>query len=93
MADQTGGFVVINVTGQKDTLKTRLTKLLNIDPHALTAGCAVRTGLDHMTVFVLRQNDTTLTALGMRSFATSLWQSLTTACAQFGHDDLSRASR
>lgn len=77
---QTDGFVVIHVTGPKNLLQELLTKLVNIDRDALAPGCAVRTSLDHMTVFLLRKDEKTLTLLGMRSFASSLWHALTTAC-------------
>lgn len=79
---QTDGFVVIHVTGAENTLQKLLTKLVNIHRDALAPGCAVRTNLDHMTVFLLRKDDKTLTLLGMRSFANSLWHALTTACAK-----------
>lgn len=82
---QTDGFVILHLSGPPHALEALLSKLINLDPKALRPGCAVRTGLSHMTVFVLRQDEKRLALLGMRSFANSLWHRLEMACLQYVH--------
>lgn len=79
VTEQTDGWVAIDVTCERgDMIDTLLTKLVNLDVAALGPGAAARTGLHHMTVFLVRQGDAHLTVLGMRTLADSLWHALAT---------------
>ena len=59
-----------------------MAKLVNLDPRRYGPGTATRTGLEHMSVFVIRPAPGRLTVLGMRSAAGSLWHALETAVAR-----------
>ena len=82
VTDQTDGYVCFDLHGPQDVLINVLNKLINIDPKRLTPGTVVRTGLEHMTVFVIRRSDDHLSVLGMRGFAGSLWHVLSVAASR-----------
>ena len=81
VTEQTDGFTVFEITSQAGAapIEALMEKLVNIDPAALPPGCATRTGLHHMTVFLVRRAEDRLAVIGMRSFALSLWHALSTA--------------
>ncbi|TIQ13528.1 MAG: sarcosine oxidase subunit gamma, partial [Mesorhizobium sp.] len=54
-------------------------KLVNIDLANFGPGGATRTGLEHMSCFVIRRGDVHAAVLGARSSAGSLWHALETA--------------
>ncbi len=78
MTEQTDAFSVVEVTSSKGAapLEALMAKLVNIDPATFTAGRAIRTGLHHMTVFVIRRADDQIAVIGMRSYAAALWHTL-----------------
>ncbi|MBN9888207.1 sarcosine oxidase subunit gamma [Salipiger abyssi] len=81
VTEQTDGFVVFEVVSEAGTapLEALMSKLVNIDPKTLGPGCCTRTGLEHMTVFLVRRSETRLAVIGMRSLAGSLWHALSQA--------------
>ncbi|MFZ0097475.1 MAG: sarcosine oxidase subunit gamma [Gemmobacter sp.] len=84
VTEQTDGFAAFEITastGEARVLSV-LTKLVNLDPRRYGPGTATRTGLEHMSVFVIRPAPGRLTILGMRSAAGSLWHALETAIAR-----------
>jgi heterotetrameric sarcosine oxidase gamma subunit len=84
VTEQTDGWVafeVISSAGAAPILRL-LEKLVNIDPAGFGPGRATRTGLEHMSVFVIRRAGDRLAVLGMRSEAGTLWHALETAAAR-----------
>ncbi|SIO30248.1 sarcosine oxidase subunit gamma [Rhodovulum sp. ES.010] len=81
VTEQTDGWAAVEIAsaGGAEPLLRLIEKLANLDPARLAPGCAVRTGLHRMGVFVLRPSGDRLTLLGMRSAAGTLWQALETA--------------
>lgn len=79
ITEQTDGFVCFDIKASAERLKALLPKLINIDPRRIAPETAMRTGLDHMTVFVVRRSEDALSIFGMRSLALSLWQTLESA--------------
>lgn len=78
VTEQTDGFVAFEITAEtSDQIDRLITKLVNVDPTTFTAGHATRTGLHHMTVFLVRRADTRLAVIGMRTLADALWHALT----------------
>ena len=75
ITEQTDGFVCFEVSsrGMDAPLEALLSKLVNIDPRKLTPSSAFRTGLGHMTVFVVRRSERRIAFIGMRTLAGSLW--------------------
>ena len=81
VTEQTDGFVafeVRSVTGEAPILAL-MGKLVNLDPARFGPGTATRTGLEHMSVFVIRRAADRLAIVGMRSAAGTLWHALETA--------------
>ena len=78
VTEQTDGFVCIYVISKNgpQPLQDLLTKLVNLDPARLSPGCATRTLMEHMSVFLVRHSETRLAILSMRSSAKSLWHAL-----------------
>ena len=84
VTEQTDGWVAYEIAssaGPAPILRL-LEKLVNIDPAGLAPGRATRTGLEHMSVFVIRRAEERLAVLGMRSAAGTLWHALETAAAR-----------
>ena len=83
ITEQTDGWVALDVASSVGPapIAALLERLVNIAPERLGPGCAVRTGLHHMSVFVLRPAGDRMIVLGMRSAAESLWHALETAAA------------
>lgn len=81
VTEQTDGFVAFEIASSAGgaPITALLEKLVNIDSQQLVAGRVVRTGMDHMTVFVIRRSVDRVAVLGMRSFAGALWHALETA--------------
>lgn len=84
VTEQTDGFVVFEITSTAGGVPIRalLEKLVNLDVVRFGPSSATRTGLDHMSVFVLRRSETHCAILGMRSFAGSLWHALSAAAGR-----------
>ncbi|RWE15267.1 MAG: sarcosine oxidase subunit gamma [Mesorhizobium sp.] len=81
VTDQTDGWVAFEIVSRsgKALLESLLSKLVNIDLADFGPGCATRTGLEHMSCYMIRRSDTLVALLGARSFAASLWHALDTA--------------
>ncbi len=78
VTEQTDGFSVVEVHSHDGAaaIEALLAKLVNIDPVALAPGCAHRTALHHMTVFVIRRADDQIAIIGMRGYAGALWHAV-----------------
>lgn len=88
VTEQTDGFAVFEILSHTNArlLDRLITKLVNVDPKTLTSGTAARTGLNHMTVFLIRNTDVHFTVIGMRSLAGSLWHAVTVAAARLENE-------
>lgn len=86
VTEQTDGFVAFEITSDagEAPILALLAKLVNIAPDRLRPGMGTRTGLEHMSVFVIRRAPDRLALLGLRSAAATLWHALTTAAARLG---------
>lgn len=84
LTDQTDGWVTFEVRSLADdhTLVRLMEKLFNIDLARFVTGSATRTGLEHMSVFVIRKAPDRLVVMGMRSAAGSIWHALETAASR-----------
>lgn len=81
VTEQTDGFVAFEITsdGGAGPVEALLSRLVNVDLAGFGPGRATRTGLEHMTVFVIRRVGDHAAVLGLRSSAGSLWHALTLA--------------
>lgn len=81
VTEQTDGFTAFEITSHAGAapIEALMEKLVNIAPAALPPASATRTGLDHMTVFLVRRAEDRLAVIGMRSLALSFWHALSTA--------------
>jgi len=88
VTEQTDGFVVFELRSDlaAPAINALMSKLVNLDPARLDAGSATRTGLEHLSVFVIRRAADHLAVLGMRSAAASLWYALETAISRLTSD-------
>ncbi|QDL93539.1 sarcosine oxidase subunit gamma [Paroceanicella profunda] len=84
VTEQTDGWVAFDIasTAGAAPVEALLERLVNLPPAAVAPGRAARTGLHHMSVFVLRRAEDRLSLLGMRSAAQSLWHVLDQALAR-----------
>ncbi len=84
VTDQTDGFAAIEITSGAGgaPIRALLEKLVNLDAAGFGPGSATRTGLEHMTVFVIRRAEDRLALIGMRSLAGSLWHAVERAAQQ-----------
>lgn len=84
VTEQTDSWVVYEITSNAGgaAVTRLLEKLVNVDAGRVRPGYATRTGLEHMSIFVIRRSDERLAVLGMRSAAGSLWHALTHAAAR-----------
>lgn len=76
VTEQTDGWTAFEITGLPDVLPRLLERLANIDAAGLAPGHATRTGLHHMSVFLIRRAGDRLAVIGMRSLAGALWHAL-----------------
>lgn len=86
VTEQTDAWVAFDIAsaGGEGPILRLMEKLVNIDLAGFGPGRATRTGLEHMSVFVIRRAADRLTVLGMRSAAGSLWHALGAAAARQG---------
>ncbi len=84
VTEQTDGFVVFEIASSAGAtpVLALLERLMNIDIATLGPGCATRTGLEHMAVFVVRRAEDRLAVIGMRSAAGTLWHVLSGTMAR-----------
>lgn len=78
VTEQTDGFVAFEVRSAagKAPILALMAKLVNLDPSRFGPGTGTRTGLEHMSVFVIRRAADRLAVIGMRSAAATLWHAL-----------------
>ena len=76
--DAWAAFEITSAAGPAPIVRL-LEKTVNIDPEAFGPGSAQRTGLEHLSVFVIRPAEERLIVLGIRSAAGTLWHALETA--------------
>ncbi|WP_292217094.1 sarcosine oxidase subunit gamma [Mesorhizobium sp.] len=81
VTEQTDGWIVFEIVSRSGTapLEALLSKLVNINLAGFGPGHATRTGLEHMSCYVIRRSEYHVAVLGARSFAGSLWHALETA--------------
>lgn len=78
VSEQTDGWVSIEIEAGETALSALLERLVNLPTDATQTGRATRTGLHHMSVFVIRPAKDRLVVMGMRSMAGSLWHAIET---------------
>ncbi|TIX33498.1 MAG: sarcosine oxidase subunit gamma [Mesorhizobium sp.] len=81
VTEQTDGWVAFEIVSSAGSrsVEALLSKLVNVDVADFGPGRATRTGLEHMSCFVIRRGDAHIAVLGARSSAGSLWHALETA--------------
>lgn len=81
VTEQTDGWCAVEITSSlgEAPILALLEKLVNLDATGFGPGSATRTGLEHMSVFVIRRAQNRLAVIGMRSAAASLWHAIETA--------------
>ncbi|MER9533876.1 sarcosine oxidase subunit gamma [Mesorhizobium sp. M0309] len=86
VTEQTDGWVAFEIVSRAGSrpLEALLSKLVNVDLAGFGTGLATRTGLEHMSCFVIRRGDAHVAVLGARSSAGSLWHALETAAKRLG---------
>ncbi|AHM05812.1 Sarcosine oxidase gamma subunit [Roseibacterium elongatum DSM 19469] len=86
VTEQTDGFAAFDITstGGAAPLDEIMRKLVNLDPLAFGPGCATRTTLEHIGVFLIRRAEDRLAVIGMRTYAGALWHALSTAARRIG---------
>ena len=73
VTEQTDAWVAFEITAPSaQDIQAVLAHLVNLPNAATEPGCAARTLVHHMSVFVLRPDNQQLTFLGLRSYAQSL---------------------
>lgn len=84
VTEQTDGFVVFEITssGGAALLEALVSRLVNVDLAVFVPGSAIRTGFEHMSVFVIRRASDRMGFMAMRSAAGSVWHALTGAAAR-----------
>ncbi|RWJ39818.1 MAG: sarcosine oxidase subunit gamma [Mesorhizobium sp.] len=78
VTEQTDGWVAFDIVSRAGTgpLEAIMSKLVNIDLVDFGPGRTTRTGLEHMSCFIIRRGDAQVAVLGARSSAGSLWHAL-----------------
>ncbi|MBL4926870.1 sarcosine oxidase subunit gamma [Fuscibacter oryzae] len=79
VAEQTDGWAVFEIAASVATLEALLEKLVNIDASRFVPGSALRTGLEHMSVFLIRRTEGQLALWAMRSAAGSAFHAIEAA--------------
>lgn len=84
VTEQTDGFVGFEIRSEagERAIVALMEKLVNIDASAFTPGSATRTGMEHMSVFLIRRAPERLAIIGMRSAAETLWHVVETAMSR-----------
>lgn len=78
ITEQTDGWTVFEIESDSGDAPVRamMEKLVNLDAAAFGPGSATRTGLHHMSVFLIRRAENKLAIMTMRSTANELWHVL-----------------
>ncbi|MDK3018931.1 sarcosine oxidase subunit gamma [Pseudodonghicola flavimaris] len=84
ITEQTDGWVAFEITSVAGgaPLSRLMEKLVNVDAAGFGPGHATRTGLEHMSVFLIRRAEDRLAIIGMRTLAGSLWHAIETAAGR-----------
>ncbi|MDF3607933.1 sarcosine oxidase subunit gamma [Paracoccus sp. DMF-8] len=84
VTEQTDGWIAFEIQSHAgaNAITGLVEKLVNVDTGRICPGFATRTGLEHMSVFVIRRSEENLAVIGMRSAAGTLWHALTHAAAR-----------
>lgn len=88
VTEQTDGWVAFEVSSVAGDMPIRrlMEKLVNVDAAGFGPGSATRTGLEHMSVFLIRRAEDRLAVIGMRTLAGALWHALETAATRLQGD-------
>ncbi|RNF35262.1 sarcosine oxidase subunit gamma [Paracoccus methylarcula] len=78
ITEQTDGWTVFEIVSESGDapIRAMMEKLVNLDVAAFGPGSATRTGLHHMSVFLIRRSGDRLAIMTMRSTASELWHVL-----------------
>ena len=78
VTEQTDGWTAFEIVSDRGgaPIRALMEKLVNIDAAAFGPGSATRTGLHHMSVFLIRRAEDRLAVIGIRSLAGALWHAL-----------------
>lgn len=78
ITEQTDGWAVFEIESDSGDapIRAMMEKLVNLDVMAFGPGGATRTGLHHMSVFLIRRAENKLAIMTMRSTANELWHVL-----------------
>ena len=77
LTEQTDGWVAFEITAETDDqIGAVLTRVANLPQSDVAVGKAVRTGFDHMTIFLVRRSENQVTVMVMRTLAVTLWHAL-----------------
>ncbi len=78
ITEQTDAWTVFEITSDRGDAPIRalMEKLVNIDTGSFGPGSATRTGLHHLSVFLVRRAEDRLAVMTMRSMARDLWHVL-----------------
>lgn len=88
VTEQTDGWVAFEISSAagEGPIRRLMEKVVNVDLAGFAPGCATRTGLEHMSVFLIRRGEDRLAVIGMRTLAGSLWHALETAATRLQED-------
>ncbi|MBU2937180.1 MULTISPECIES: sarcosine oxidase subunit gamma [Pacificibacter] len=85
LTEQTDGWVAFDITAETDgQIGAVLSRVANLPLIDLTPGKAVRTGFDHMSIFLVRRSERHVTVIVMRTLAVTLWHALETILQRLG---------
>lgn len=79
LTEQTDGWAAFEVKAEsEDQISALLARVANVPADQLATGKAVRTGFEHMSLFLIRRAPTQITVIVMRTLAVPLWDALET---------------
>jgi sarcosine oxidase subunit gamma len=85
LTEQSHAWVAFEITAataaQINAVLNRVAKLTLSD---LWPGNAVRTGFDHMSIFLVRHDESHVTLIAMRTLAATVWHALETILQRLG---------
>jgi sarcosine oxidase subunit gamma len=79
LTEQTDAWVAFEITAATDAqINAVLNRVANLPLSDLGPGKAVRTGFDHMSIFLVRHDESHVTLIAMRTLAATVWHALET---------------
>lgn len=79
LTEQTDGWAAFELTAaSEDQINAVLARVANLPADQLATGKAVRTGFEHMSLFLIRRAPTQVTVIVMRTLAVTLWDAFET---------------